>query len=155
MEIERKYLLRQIPEDLDRFPHSRIEQAYLCTAPVVRVRQDGDSFYLTYKSSGMMAREEYNLPLTADSYAHLLAKADGLIITKVRFRIPLPGGLTAELDRFEGALSGLVMAEVEFPDESAANSFCAPDWFGTDVTFDPRYHNSRMSRGLLPPEAKG
>ena len=84
MEIERKFLvdLSDLPFDPKDYPARKIEQAYLCTAPVVRIRRDNDDFFLTYKSKGMMVREEYNLPLTKESYYHLLLKADGRIITK-------------------------------------------------------------------------
>ena len=64
MEIERKYLIKKLPEDLAQYPHMEMEQAYLCTEPVVRVRKEGEDYVLTYKSKGLMVREEYNLPLT-------------------------------------------------------------------------------------------
>ena len=92
-----------------------------------------------------MAREEYNLPLDADSYAHLLQKADGNIITKRRYLIPFHA-YTIELDVFEGLFEGTVVAEVEFPSIEEAESFAVPKWFGEDVTYDGRYHNSAMSR---------
>ncbi|MCC8138367.1 MAG: CYTH domain-containing protein [Clostridiales bacterium] len=146
MEIERKFLINTLPEKLDACPFHHIEQAYLCTAPVVRVRRQDNDYILTYKGSGMMMREEYNLPLTAEAYAHLLSKADGNVLTKKRYVIPLPDGLNIELDLFEGKFAGLYLAEVEFPDESSANSFVPPDWFGREVTYDPAYHNSNMSQ---------
>lgn len=150
MEIERKFIPKRLPDNLESYPHTTLEQGYLSTNPVVRVRKDGDSYYLTYKGSGMMTREEYNLPLTKESYLHLLAKTDGIIISKCRYRIPLYDGLTAELDIFQGSLDGLLMVEVEFSDEDSASSFVPPEWFGDDVTFDPRYHNSSMSKGIRP-----
>ncbi len=146
MEIERKYLIDQIPFDLSEYPSRKIEQGYLCTEPVVRIRRDGEDYYLTYKSKGLMVREEYNLPLTPDAYEHLKPKADGRIITKERFLIPLDDTLTIELDRFEGDLAPLLLAEVEFQDEDSANAFVPPDWFGEDVTFSSKYHNSTLSR---------
>ena len=146
MEIERKYLIDQIPFDLSDYPSRKIEQGYLCTEPVVRIRRDGEDYYLTYKSKGLMVREEYNLPLTPDAYEHLKPKADGRIITKERFLIPLDDTLTIELDRFEGDLAPLLLAEVEFQDEDSANAFVPPDWFGEDVTFSSKYHNSTLSR---------
>ena len=146
MEIERKYLIDQIPFDLSEYPSRKIEQGYLCTEPVVRIRRDGEDYYLTYKSKGLMVREEYNLPLTRDAYEHLKPKADGRIITKERFLIPLDDALTIELDRFEGDLAPLLLAEVEFQDEDSANAFVPPDWFGEDVTFSSKYHNSTLSR---------
>ena len=146
MEIERKYLIDQIPFNLSEYPSRKIEQGYLCTEPVVRIRRDGEDYYLTYKSKGLMVREEYNLPLTPDAYEHLKPKADGRIITKERFLIPLDDTLTIELDRFEGDLAPLLLAEVEFQDEDSANAFVPPDWFGEDVTFSSKYHNSTLSR---------
>lgn len=153
MEIERKYLILKLPENLKDYPHRRIEQGYLSVNPVVRVRMDGNSFYLTYKGEGMMVREEYNLPLTKESYEHLLAKADGNIITKERYNIPFTcvhtDGATREhmieLDLFDGIFSGMKLAEVEFDSETLANTFCPPDWFGEDVTFSHKYHNSYLS----------
>ena len=138
MEIERKFLIPRLPENLASYPSRLLEQAYLCTDPVVRVRRSDDSYILTYKSKGLMSREEYNLPLTAESYAHLKAKADGNIISKRRYLIPLSDGLTIELDLFHGDLAPLILAEVEFPDKETAVSFQAPSWFGEDVTFSSR-----------------
>ena len=75
MEIERKFLIRQLPEHLEQYPCLQIEQGYLCTNPVVRIRKQDDSYFLTYKSGGLMTREEYNLPLTAEGYVHLRKKS--------------------------------------------------------------------------------
>lgn len=144
-EIERKYLVRTLPENLDAYPYHEIEQGYLCTDPVVRIRRQDDDYYLTYKSKGLMVREEYNLPLTAQSYAHLKTKIDGRLISKRRYLIPL-APYTIELDVFRSPEKDLVLAEVEFPSEEAALSFQAPDWFGEDVTNSSRYHNSNLSK---------
>lgn len=149
MEIERKYLIPDIPSGLDIQKTRLIEQGYLCTSPVVRIRRDNDEYFLTYKSKGLMVREEYNLPLTREAYEHLLPKADGTVIAKRRYVIPLEApweGLSIELDLFSGSWEGLVIAEVEFPDEKTARAFCPPEWFGEEVTFDGRYHNSWLSR---------
>ncbi|MBQ0059246.1 MAG: CYTH domain-containing protein [Lachnospiraceae bacterium] len=146
MEIERKYLITNPPADLESYPCEIIEQGYLNTNPVVRVRRLNDEYILTYKGKGLLAREEYNLPLTAEAYAHLIQKSDGYIISKKRYLIPLENDLTIELDRFVSPRQGLLMAEVEFPTEEAANAFVPPAWFGEEVTFDPNYHNSTMSR---------
>lgn len=146
MEIERKYLIDKIPGDLEQYPHKELEQAYLCTDPVVRVRKEGEDYVLTYKSRGLMVREEYNLPLTEEAYRHLLEKADGIIISKTRYVIPEKEGLKIELDVFHGKHAGLVLAEVEFPTEEDANAYCPPDWFGEDVTLSAKYHNSSLSR---------
>lgn len=146
MEIERKFLVAQLPDNLDNYNCRYIEQGYLSTEPVVRVRRDNDDYYLTYKGSGMMAREEYNLPLTKDSYEHLIKKADGNIITKKRYEIPDGNGYTIELDIFEGAFNGTVIAEVEFNTIEEADNYIMPAFFTEDVTNNPEYHNSNMSK---------
>ena len=146
MEIERKFLVSVLPEGYDHHPSHQIEQAYLSTDPVVRIRKEDDHYYLTYKSRGLLAREEYNLPLNQASYEHLLTKADGIVLTKQRFLIPLPGtSYTAELDIFSGHYKGLMLVEVEFETEEQANAFVPPEWFGKDVTFSGEYQNSRLA----------
>lgn len=148
MEIERKFLVKKLPAQLDAYPYREIEQAYLCTEPVVRIRQKDQDFILTYKSSGLMVREEVELPLTESAYHHLLKKADGIVITKRRYLIPYRNEYewTIELDLFKGSLEGLVLAEVEFPSEEIAKAFEPPEWFGREVTYDPHYHNSNLSQ---------
>lgn len=160
MEIERKFTIKTLPEQLSQYPFHHIEQAYLNTDPVVRIRKQDDEYYLTYKGKGLMAREEYNLPLNEPSYYHLREKADGNIIAKKRYLIPIEHptfasdhkfsvdqiSLTVELDIFEAPFENLIIAEVEFPDERMAEAFCPLDWFLDDVTNDPAYHNSNLSR---------
>lgn len=153
MEIERKFTLKELPSDLETYPCHLIEQAYLNTDPVIRIRKEDTSYYLTYKGSGLMAREEYNLPLNETAYYHLLEKADGRIITKKRYVIPLKqyqpeeqNDLSIELDVFEGELAPLIIAEIEFPTKEMAEAFAAPELFLEEVTFDPRYHNSNLSK---------
>lgn len=145
MEIERKFLISKLPDDLKNYPCLKIEQGYLCTDPVVRIRRQDDSCILTYKSAGMMVREEYNLPLSDAAYEHLKPKADGIYISKKRYCIPYLS-YTIELDIFDGDLAPLILAEVEFPSKEEALSFTPPAWFAEDVTYSPLYHNSYLSR---------
>ena len=142
MEIERKYLIKDLP-NLDAYEYATIEQGYLSVNPVVRIRKKNDKYILTYKGSGLMIREEIEADLTEDAYLHLLKKIDGKPITKKRYFIP-DNQYLIELDVFEGHMAGLIMAEVEFPSEEEANRFEAPDWFLKEVTSDRRYHNSNM-----------
>lgn len=146
MEIERKYLIETLPENLDSYPCKHIEQGYLNTDPVVRIRRSDDTYTLTYKGKGLMVREEYNLPLNAESFEHLKEKIDGRLIQKCRYLIPLDDTHTIELDIFEGDLAPLQLAEVEFATEEEANTFLPPSWFGEDVTFSKKYHNSMLSK---------
>lgn len=146
MEIERKFLITQLPDNLQQYHSYTIEQGYLCTDPVVRIRQQDNDYFLTYKSKGFLSREEYNLPLTKESYFHLRTKADGHLISKTRYLIPLESGLKIELDIFHGVHAPLVLAEVEFRSEEEANSFRPLSWFGEDVTYSSAFHNSTLSQ---------
>lgn len=160
MEIERKFTIKALPQHLDQYPFHHIEQAYLNTDPVIRIRKQDDTYYLTYKGKGLLAREEYNLPLNEQSYYHLRQKADGNVIAKKRYLIPIehptfasgfqmlvdPISLTIELDIFEAPFEGLIIAEVEFPTQEMAEAFLPVDWFLQDVTNDPAYHNSNLSK---------
>jgi len=151
-EIEKKYLITSLPNNLDSFPSYQIEQGYLCTEPVVRIRKQDSDYFLTYKGKGLMVREEYNLPLTKESYYHLKEKIDGNLISKKRINIPFTQNgteYTIELDIFDHPFSPLYLAEVEFLNEKEALSFIPPTWFGEDVTFDKRYHNSNMSKQIF------
>ena len=149
MEIERKYLVNSLPEDLDTHPHVEIEQGYLCTSPTLRIRRMGDFFILTVKekvrfaTSAIVNREE-EFAMSPDSYARLKAKCDGNMVEKTRYRIPV-GDYTAELDIFHGRHEGLHLVEVEFPSVEAADAFVPPAWFGQDVSEDPRYRNSYLA----------
>ncbi len=156
MEIERKYTIKQMPSDLERWPHRQIEQFYLCGDPVLRCRRMDNAYILTYKSphKGDVAtsqegapcvNEELEAALTPAGYQHLKVKRDGFVIRKNRYLIPLEDGLCIELDVFLDQLAGLVFAEVEFPDVERAASFVPPAWFDQDVSQDHRYSNQYLS----------
>lgn len=150
MEIERKFTVKKLPENLEQYPRFFIEQAYLNINPVIRIRRQDEAYYLTYKGKGMMTREEHELALNKESYEHLRTKADGNIIAKIRYRIPCRDGRhTVELDVFEAPFAPLVIAEVEFESEEAANRYEPEEWFLEDVTLEPEYHNSNLSRKQL------
>lgn len=153
MEIEKKFRIRHLPENLTDFAKKEVEQGYLCTSPVVRIRKSNDKYILTYKSAHLKEEEqlearicdEVEVPLTKDAYEHLREKIDNYLITKTRYLIPLSDGYTGELDVFHGRLEGLCFIEVEFPDKEAVRNFVPPQWFGENVSGDKRYTNSFLS----------
>ena len=158
MEIERKFTVKRLPENLEKYEKKEIEQAYLSTGAygtVLRVRKSNEDYILTYKSKqGLFGKEskaarvceEVELPLTKDAYLHLKEKADGQVIAKTRYLIPIEYDRKIELDVFHGYLEGLVFAEIEFESEEAAEEYQMPEWFFEDVTFDRRYSNAYMTR---------
>ncbi|MBO4374848.1 MAG: CYTH domain-containing protein [Lachnospiraceae bacterium] len=146
MEIERKWMIREMPGELSKYESIEMEQAYLNVSPTVRIRRENEEYYLTYKGIGEgIAHTEYNLPITKEAFDHMLPKADGIVIRKTRYVIPLKDGLKAELDVFKEPYEWLRIVEVEFGSLEQAGQFIAPDWFGEDVSDDPRFKNARMA----------
>jgi CYTH domain-containing protein len=137
IENERSFLVER-PPDLSGASSKEIEQHYLSDERTpLRIRAAGGRFELTKKiplSEGDLSRhEEITIPLSSGEYGMLAALAKRSV-RKTRHMLPLPGGLTAEIDVFHGPLEGLIMAEVEFPDEKTRESFAPPPWFGRDVS---------------------
>jgi CYTH domain-containing protein len=152
MEIEKKYLVKKIPENLGQYEQWEIEQCYLAANPTIRIRKKNNSYILTYKNRHLdgekvedfCVAQEVELPLTKDCYEHLKTKADGKCIVKTRYRIPY-GEFLIELDVFHGDYEGFVLAEVEFKTVEEGRNFTAPDWFDKDVSGDYHYSNSYLS----------
>ncbi|MCR5625233.1 MAG: adenylate cyclase [Lachnospiraceae bacterium] len=165
MEIERKYLVKNIPDDLDKYEKRVIEQGYLCSSPTVRIRmakvykakspEPLTKYIFTFKSPVKLnttarVNKEIEEEISEEGYMHLRNKCDNNLVRKTRYLIPLDEIHTAELDIFEGDLEGLVIVEVEFRDEKASEEFKAPDWFGEDVSRDRRYTNTWLSANGKP-----
>lgn len=152
MEIEKKYLVSNIPENLEQYEVWEIEQSYLCTKPTIRIRKKNDDYILTYKchrsdiqkNKKICVADEVELPLTQEAYEHLKKKADGNVIQKSRYRIPYQDYMI-ELDIFHGDYEGLLLAEVEFSSMEDSECFLPPDWFLKDVSGDYHYSNSYLA----------
>ncbi len=156
IERERRFLVDDVPTDLPT--PDRIVQGYLTTTPVsLRVRHltngSNERFILTVKAGTGMVRTEVERDLTSEEFAALWEAATELRIDKRRHRLPLPGGLVAELDLFDGEHAGHRLVEVEFDDDDTAHAFRAPSWFGREVTTDGRYTNASIARFGWPDEA--
>jgi len=154
IEIERKFLVPDPPEDLDRHPSTAIEQGYVAIADdgtEVRIRRRDANATLTVKSGGGRSRVEEEIEIDPQRFERLWPLTEGRRIEKTRYEIPAGDGLTIELDVYDGALAGLVVAEVEFGSERAADAFAVPDWMGREVTDDKRYKNQRLACDGVPP----
>lgn len=146
-EIERKFLVARCPA-LDGVTSEAVRQGYV-TGPddgvEVRLRQKGQGYFLTVKSHGTVQRAEHETAITQEQFETLWPTTSGSRIEKTRYTGTLPDGLIFELDIFRGALSPLMLVEVEFATLDAANAFTAPDWFGADVTADKRFKNGELA----------
>jgi CYTH domain-containing protein len=147
IEIERKFLVDELPDGLDRYPSREIEQGYLAITDdvEVRLRRYGDQTFLTVKSSGDESRVEEEIQIETRRFGALWPLTDSRRIEKRRYRIATDDGRTIELDVYHGRLAGLLTAEVEFDSPDDAQAFEPPAWFGLDVTDDPRYKNKRLA----------
>ena len=150
MEIEKKYLTENIPFSLDGFDKKEMSQCYISLSPTIRLRKEDNTYVLTVKSKGTVAREEFELEITEEEYNRLKLKSETPEVIKTRYYIPLENGLTAETDIYYGNLKGLITTEVEFKTIEDAENFTAPEWFGKDVTMDNRYKNTSLSIYGIP-----
>jgi len=150
-EIERKFIVEELPPDVRDTPAERIRQGYLSVAPAeVRVRSIGGSTHeLTVKSAGDLVRTEVTVALTPEQFEELWQLTEGRI-EKARTRTPVQRW-TAEVDVYAGGLAGLVVVEVEFASEADGLAFTPPAWFGTEVTTDARYRNAPLALAGAPP----
>jgi adenylate cyclase len=148
LEIERKWLIPSLPEGFDASDGQAIDQGYLTIADggnETRVRSRAGEYFLTTKSGSGLVRRETSIELTSDQYEQLWPATEGARVTKVRHELSIAKDLTLELDVYTGKLAGLIVAEVEFPDEQTAKEFTAPAWFGADVTSDRAYKNHALA----------
>jgi adenylate cyclase len=146
-EIERKFLVKRLPEKLNRSRRYIIAQGYLATEPAgrhVRLRKKGKTSSLTFKVGRGAHREEREIKLSAKQFATLWPATVGRRLRKLRYEIPWRN-LLIEIDIYRGRHSGLVVAEVEFPDRATCRKFKPPSWFGREVTGEKRYSNVRLA----------
>lgn len=145
-EIERKFLVKTLPKNLNSYKMSDIKQGYISFEPALRVRQKNDEYFFTYKGKGDLKREEFEVKITKEQFENLWKKVERIPILKKRYYIPLGEKLMAELDIYEGELKGFYNVEVEFFSEEDANNFTPPDWFGKEITKDTNFSNANLSK---------
>ena len=146
-EIERKFIVKYLPET-----HGEgmvIKQGYLSEGEITtRIRIGSGRAWITVKGKtvGLTRPEfEYEIPL-ADA-EHMLNIFCPLKIEKTRYFINWHGHIW-EVDIFEGCNKGLMLAELELTSEEEA--FEIPDWIGEEVSHDPRYRNSCLTKTPWP-----
>lgn len=146
-EIERKFLVKG-DFKVEAFKATRITQGYLCSVPerTVRVRVKGDKGFITVKGIGNAvgaSRYEWEKEIAVADVRELLKLCEPGVIDKTRYLVKA-GERTFEVDEFYGDNEGLVVAEVELPDEDAP--FERPSWLGEEVTGQTRYYNSMLMK---------
>ncbi|GGH37185.1 adenylate cyclase [Mangrovimonas yunxiaonensis] len=148
IEIERKFLVTSNAFKDEAVSKTRIVQGFLNTHPerTVRVRIKGDKGVLTVKgksSEDGTSRFEWETPIAKADAENLLKLCEEGIIDKTRYEVVVENH-TFEIDEFYGANAGLTVAEVELG--HANETFKTPDWLGVEVTGQPQYYNSQLSK---------
>ncbi|HRN81011.1 MAG TPA: CYTH domain-containing protein [Nitrosomonas europaea] len=148
-EIERKFLVATFPDgELHAVP---LRQGYLTTPTdsiELRLRQQGTEYFMTLKSEGGLSRQEYEIQIDVTQFEMLWPATEGRRVEKTRYSGKLPDGQLFELDVFAGHLSPLMLVEVEFLSEDAAQAFIPPPWFREEVTEDKRYKNKALALSI-------
>lgn len=146
-EIERKFLVDELPSKLDSYSCQEIVQGYIVITQdgtEVRLRQKSGKYFQTVKTGEGLKRQEVEIEITREQFEQFWPLTEGKRIEKVRYEIE-QGGVTIELDVYSGVFSGLVIAEVEFDTEKESRSFMPPVWFGREVTLDKQYKNKNLA----------
>ena len=139
LELERTYLAKRLPEDLERYESKEIVDIYIPESaqhPQLRIRKNGDRFVITKKKpekEGDSSRlVEQTIQLTREEFDEL-SVLEGKRLRKIRYSYDY-NGRTAEIDIFKDALEGLVLVDFEFDDPKEKDSFAMPDFCLADVT---------------------
>ncbi|WP_038054180.1 CYTH domain-containing protein [Thioalkalivibrio sp. ALJ1] len=145
-EIERKFLLASTAWRDEVVRSQYMRQGYLCgnDRASIRVRVDEEGANLNIKSATLgVERDEYQYDIPVADAHRLLDTLAGPQVEKTRHWVDVEGW-EYEIDVFEGANAGLIVAELELPSSDA--EFPRPDWLGEEVSHDPRYYNTELAR---------
>ncbi len=146
-EIERKFLVKGNFKK-HAIKSYKITQGFLSTVPerTVRIRTKGNEGYITVKGIGNNSgttRFEWEKEITIKEAEKLLLLCEPTIIEKVRYIIPTSTNLFFEVDEFFEENRGLIIAEIELPEEHTF--FERPGWLGKEVTGQKKYYNSMLA----------
>jgi adenylate cyclase len=146
VEVERKWLVRELP-DLSAYHGEHVTQGYIALSTdgtEVRLRQAGDKFFQTVKSKGGLVRDEIEVELSPGQFEALWQATAGRQLEKTRYRLPW-ADKKVEVDVYRGALTGLIVAEVEFSSADESARFTPPPWFDSEVTENGDYKNVNLA----------
>lgn len=147
LEIERKFLVKQLPRNLKQLRSALIVQGYLATemkGAQVRLRKKGNVCSLGFKRRRGSGREEREIRLTLKQFNLLWPGTSGRRLRKTRYDMPW-NGRVIEIDIYRGVHRGLAVAEVEFPNRRTCDRFKPPPWLGREITGQKRYSNIRLA----------
>ncbi|MBT5185422.1 MAG: CYTH domain-containing protein [Kordiimonadaceae bacterium] len=144
LEIERKFLILNRPRSTPDQCHN-IRQGYIARegGNSVRIRQKNDRYILSIKTShegGGRNELEYEISSDEGEVLFQSINHDPIVKTREVYNI---GDLVWELDIFEGANHGLMIAEIEL--DELHQEIELPDWVGPEVTELSKFYNGSLS----------
>lgn len=148
-EIEKKYLVNEIPSDLFPINQKEIHQTYLAIGmEEIRVRKiiknDSESFTMTIKKGTGLSREEIEFEISKGTYDQLLVNGNKKPLIKTRSKVAIDSKVF-DFDIYQNSsIDNLKTIEIEFKSEEEAHNFIKPEWFGEDVTEDKNYKNQSL-----------
>ncbi|MBT8281632.1 MAG: CYTH domain-containing protein [Muriicola sp.] len=148
LEIERKFLVKSDAYRKEAYDQIEIIQGFLNTDPerTVRVRRTGSRGYITVKGltdNDGATRFEWEREIPQDEANRLLDICEKGVIRKIRYLVRSENHIV-EVDEFYDENEGLVIAEIEL--QKINETFVKPSWVGIEVTGNPKYYNSQLSK---------
>ncbi len=153
-ELERRYLLAHIPEEVDRAAGSLIVDRYI-DGTRLRLRRveplgGGEPIYkLGQKQAPDPADFSRttitNMYLSADEY-RVLGELPGCELRKRRHRLQ-----QYSIDVFDGHLSGLVLAEISCDTQAELEAHPAPSFALREVSREVRFTGAALAAAPAPP----
>ena len=151
-EIERKYAVNYLPENLKITNILDIEQAFIYkdTKTIIRIRKiqdkksDDIKYIYTVKTKGDIAYQKDSTVANAyeiesyiqeEDFDEFIKKRINSIIRKTRIVIPIENNLKVEMDIYKDELQDLITAEIEYPNEDIAKAFKKPEWLGEELQY--------------------
>ena len=147
-EIERTFLAKYLPEDIESSPSKEIIDIYTPEEerhPNLRIRKNGEKYEITKKTpidNDPSHQTEETIHLTKEEFESL-SKVEGKKVHKIRYLYKI-NNLTAEIDVFQGDLKGLVVVDFEFTSLEEIDAFNPPEFCGPDVT-----HEEFIAGGMI------
>jgi len=158
-EIERRFLVREIPQNLEDYVRIESRQGYLAVqdynSSELRIRQKkrkGETTYLVAIKTGKgLKRGEAEIEVPFETFVEIWPHTICRRVEKTRYEIP-HGSHLIELDLYHGKLDGFATVDVEFKSIEISESFVPPPWFGREITEDIRYNNKNLAIYGVPPD---
>lgn len=156
-EIERRFILSELPDGFTLHQSDFIRQAYVCVDEAsafeervrYRLTPDGRQDYLRVQKQGAgLTRTETETPLSREEWAQAMIACLGRPIIKGVYHEQY-NDQWIEFHIFYSHRP-LMTIEVEFKTEDDGNTFTPPSWFGREVTNDRRYNSASVALIGIP-----